>query len=284
MHDFTLSAPPKVNLFLHVTGKRADGYHLLDSLVIFPQGLTDRLRFEASDAFTLHITGPTSQAIGTNEDNLVTRAVRSMEQTFGRVFTGRITLEKNIPAGAGLGGGSSDAAACIHGICRLWSIDGRHPSLHPLLTRLGADVPVCYHMQPSRFEGIGDIISPGPIMPEAQILIVCPPVHSSTAVVFGARSGAFYKERVTLPEKFMSAKDLATFLRETRNDLYDAAETLNPAIGKARTWMEGQPGCHLARMSGSGSSVFGLFDPESPLEESIAAAKAAGWWVAACTL
>lgn len=275
MPQVEIQAFPKVNLFLHVTGKRDDGYHLLDSLVVFPTGVADVIRVEEGEGFTL--TGEFSGELQNGEDNLALRALRAFPGT----KTAAIKLEKNIPLGTGLGGGSADAAATIRALEKLFGpLDafarGR------ILLSLGADVPVCYVSAPCHFQGIGEIIRPVSALPSFYIVLAWPGVPSFTKDVFAAYQPVYKSPLSSLPA-FKTQDDLLAFLITTQNDLATAAEKTCPPIMAARMAMESQKGCALARMTGSGSCVFGLFKTEeeaSAAQHSIAA-KNPGWWVRA---
>ncbi len=276
-NSFTLRAPAKINLYLHVTGKRDDGYHLLDSLVVFAEDISDNLTFTHADEFSLTIDGPFKDVVP--EDNLVTKAVRMIETATGRIANLHIHLQKNIPAGAGLGGGSADAAAVIRGLEKFWDATLESKLRDDILLKLGADVPVCYRGIPSRFLGIGEVIHAAPPLPPLSMIVLCPDSHSATKDVFSARKNTFSK-----PAEI--SDDLRGMLNRTYNDLQDAAEQLSPAIKTAREFLQAQAPCFLARMSGSGSSVFGLF--ESPEEAEKTAVKAQksypAWFVRTCRI
>lgn len=268
----TEPAPAKINLTLHVTGQRADGYHLLDSLVVFT-GLGDRVTARPAPAPSLSVTGPFAQGIPVDDSNLVLRAARQ----FG-VTGAALTLEKNLPMASGIGGGSSDAAATLRALSRM---TGRAlPAAHAL-TGLGADVPVCLDPRPRRMRGLGEALADVPPLPPLWLVLVNPGVPLATPAVFAAlrrRDGPPMPQ--DLP-RCATAADLATFLRRQRNDLEPAARTLAPVIDTALSALKAQPGCLIARMSGSGATCFGLFpEPQSAATAARAiAATQPGWWV-----
>ena len=274
-------APAKINLSLHVTGRRADGYHLLDSLVIFADA-GDRVTAAPAARPGLSVTGPRAAGIPAGEDNLVLRAAR----LFGAPGVA-IALDKRLPAEAGLGGGSSDAAATIRALARM----GFHPedpgNFDAAVARLGADVPVCLAARPLRMEGVGERLSPAPALPPAGIVLVNPGVALATRDVFAALGGRFGAPMPhALPEGFADAAALAAWLRlETRNDLEPAALSLAPVVGDVLAALAATPGCLLARMSGSGASCFGLYADRAGAEAAAAALEAAnpGWWVRAAS-
>jgi 4-diphosphocytidyl-2-C-methyl-D-erythritol kinase len=241
-----LRAPAKINLFLHVTGRRGDGYHLLQSLAVFADDLSDTLEFTREENFSMRVIGPYAHHVP--EENLVTRAAAHFNTP-----PVHITLTKNIPAGAGLGGGSADAAAAFHGFEQLFGAVDEGKRNNALLA-LGADVPACYHARPCIFSGIGEVIEELPPLPSFTLLILWPGCHSATKDVFKAR-----EQHVTPPiavPHFKNTDDFIAFLKTTSNDLEPAAIALNPPIKQALQMLEG---AELARMSGSGSAVFGLY-------------------------
>lgn len=275
----TLSAPAKLNLYLHVTGKRGDGYHLLDSLVVFLPSLCDTTTLEKADSLLFTASGMVPED-AQGMDNLAVKAAKAVADAAGRAANVRITLHKNIPAGAGLGGGSADAAAVVRGLEELWDLSLEKNTRDRLLLSLGADVPVCYHAAPCRFEGIGEIISDVPALPSFSLLLIWPDCHSATQAVFKARAAEFITRRTEIPAAFASLDAFVQFLAQTDNDLQEAAERINPPIAKARTLLEQQAGCALARMSGSGSCVFGIFEDVARCKTAQANIEAAysSWW------
>lgn len=274
------NAPAKINLYLHVTGKREDGYHLLDSLVVFANELSDIVSVEENGESGFSMSGPFAPALA-HEDvdhNLCVRAAKLYCETLGITPDFNLHLEKNLPAGAGIGGGSADAAATIHALEEFY---GRAlPDRDKNLLSLGADVPVCYRAKPCRFLGIGDVIRDVQTPPKIFILLVWPDAHTSTKEVFGKNGGA-YQRPVTFPQTYGTAQQFLSFLRQTKNDLEEPALLLTPEISDALREISIQKNCRLARMSGSGSTVFGIFDTA---QESIAARDHIAlhhpdWWV-----
>src|SRR5262245_45855817 len=179
---FEEAALAKVNLFLHVTGRRADGYHLLDSLVVFAD-IGDVLRYQSSDALSLRVTGPFAPALAEEPDNLVLRGARALAEEAGVQPRGIITLEKRLPVASGLGGGSADAAAALRLLRRAWSVDVADATLHRIAAGLGADVPVCVDSQAARMHGIGEQLTAAPALPAAGLVLVNPGVPVATAAV-----------------------------------------------------------------------------------------------------
>jgi 4-diphosphocytidyl-2-C-methyl-D-erythritol kinase len=274
--DWTEFARAKINLHLHVVGRREDGYHLLDSLVVFA-GISDRLTVSPADQLTLSVTGPFAAGLEAEADNLVLRAARVLAAHAGIRATGTLVLEKNLPVASGIGGGSADAAAALRLLCRFWGLD---PSvLRQLAGGLGADVPVCVAGVPALMSGIGEILAPAPKLPEMGIVLVNPGAAVSTPAVFRARTGA-YSDPAHLPESgWRDTNSLVATLHATRNDLEPSARTLAPAIGDVLDVLAAIPTCLLARMSGSGATCFGLFaDPEAAQTAARTIVRD-GWWV-----
>ena len=271
------TAPAKVNLFLHVVGRRSDGYHLLDSLAVFP-AVGDALRATPAEVLSLALAGPFGGALQAEPDNLVLRAARGLAELTGVRTGARLTLVKTLPVASGIGGGSADAAAALRLLGRLWGVAPAAEALRALALRLGADVPVCLTGRPARMGGVGDVLSPAPDLPACGLVLVNPGVAVSTPDVFRARSGRF-SAPAALPSGWLDAVAMARDLAALGNDLEPPAVTLCPVIGTVLAALRAAPGCLLARMSGSGATCFGLF------ADAVAAAAAAegvrrpGWWV-----
>jgi len=281
-----VSAPAKVNLFLHVNGKRDDGYHLLDSVVVFPQGIEDRITIEDASQFTFAAVGEFQKdftaadlSSASTSGNLAVQAAYAYAKVAKVRLSCSLILEKNIPLGAGLGGGSADAAGTIRALEQFYGIPLEEGLRNGLLLKLGADVPVCYTMRSSRFQGIGEKITPVKLLP-IFIVLAWPKKMSLTKNVF-ARFGGEYKSPVAMPAAFANQNALIDFLKTQSNDLTDAAEHLAPEIKTARDLMAGQSGCLLARMTGSGACVFGLFTDHALASAAQSAIRAAqpSWWV-----
>lgn len=263
-------APAKVNLALHVTGRRADGYHLLDSLVVFAD-VGDRIDAAPSDQLSLVITGPQAAYLAVDDDNLVLRAARLIQAKSA------LTLHKVLPIASGIGGGSADAAATLRLLARVG--DQPVPGPDALLT-LGADVPVCMAGNSVRMEGVGEVITPF-AAPRVWAVLANPGVALSTPAVFRALAR---RDNPALPARlpaFNGVEDFAAFLLGQRNDLEEPAMALAPAIAECKSALARQDGCLLARMSGSGATCFGLFANEAFARTAAAKVQAAhsGWWV-----
>jgi 4-diphosphocytidyl-2-C-methyl-D-erythritol kinase len=287
----TIFAPAKINLFLHVTGRRADGYHLLDSLVVFADA-GDQITLEPADEFSLTVQGPFAGAVpafAPGEDerhaNLVVRAGRIMAQLYKRDLAVRVTLTKNLPAGAGLGGGSSDAAAMIWGLMEFWGLEQPPDGLAEVILKLGSDIPVCLPCSTALMRGTGDIVIPVPSFPEIPAVLIYPGRPCPTPAIFARFSGTF-REPITLRESFDTPRTAIEYLATLGNDLYPAARMVVPEIDNVLNTLRVQNGCLLARMSGSGSACFGLFDDHE--SAATAAAEIArdnpDWWVQAAWL
>jgi 4-diphosphocytidyl-2-C-methyl-D-erythritol kinase len=275
-------APAKVNLTLHVLGRRADGYHKIESLVGFAD-VGDALTFSPGGALALAVGGPTGPAAGDVADNLVLKAVRALAERVADLKLGRFSLSKRLPVAAGLGGGSSDAAAALRLLASANGIARDDPRLMQAAVATGADVPVCLDPRTRRMGGIGEILSDPLDLPRLPAILVNPGVAVSTRDVFAA---------LRLPPVAPAAqagRPAGTLLDEIangRNDLEAPAIELEPAIAELLAVLGRLPGCRLARMSGSGATCFGLF-------ESTRAATAAGrtlrvgypgWWVRATVI
>lgn len=262
-------APAKVNLFLHVTGKRADGYHLLDSLAVFP-AVGDVVSAAAAEGLSLEISGPFGEGLKAEADNLVLRAARALAP--GRHAA--LRLEKNLPVASGIGGGSADAAAALAALSALW---GNAADLPALALGLGADVPVCLESRPARMQGIGEILRAAPLLPEFGILLVNPGVAVATPAVFKARQGGFTPE-ADLPGAWDSVEAMVADLARCTNDLQAAAIGLQPVIGEVLAVLSALPGAKLARMSGSGATCFAIFASAAEAAAAAAALPEPGWW------
>lgn len=275
----TVPAPAKINLALHVTGRRPDGYHLLDSLVTFA-GVGDQLTLTPAVDLALGITGPEGAGLSPGSDNLVLRAAAAFDPPGPGA---RITLDKRLPVASGIGGGSADAAAALRGLAQLWCRALPDPAR---VLALGADVPVCLHGQTCRMQGVGERLSPASPLPPVWAVLANPRVPVATPAVFRALTS---RDNPPLPvclPPLPDAAALAGWLSAQRNDLQAAAVTVAPAIGATLQALATLPGALIARMSGSGATCFALF--ATPAQATAAADRlhraAPGWWVAAAPL
>jgi 4-diphosphocytidyl-2-C-methyl-D-erythritol kinase len=273
--EFSTFAPAKINLHLHVVGRRNDGYHLLDSLVVFA-GVGDRLSVSPTADLSLTVIGPFAAGLAAESDNLVLKAARCLADAAGMRATGALLLEKNRPGASGIGGGSADAAAALRLLCRLWGIA---PGLEELARTLGADVPVCLSGRASLMSGIGEVLEPAPPLPPAGLVLINPGVAVSTPSVFRARAGGFSQAARFPRVGWRDAAALAANLQNLRNDLEPAACSLAPVIEEALDVLASLPGCLLARMSGSGATCFGLFSSAEAASRAAQNIRRAEWWV-----
>jgi 4-diphosphocytidyl-2-C-methyl-D-erythritol kinase len=273
-------APAKVNLTLRVVGRRADGYHLLDSLVVFA-AIGDRLTVAPSPTLSLAVTGPFGDGLAEEPDNLVLRAARRLADAAGIAARGAITLTKNLPIASGIGGGSSDAAAVLRLLARFWGVPLPEAALHRLALGLGADVPVCLARRPARMGGIGEVLAPVPPLPPLGLVLVNPGVACPTAAIFRARAaaGTGFSPADAMPDAgFGTTESLAAALAASGNDLEAPAVAVAPVIATALAALRDQPGCLLARMSGSGATCFGLFPDAGAAARAAQALQGRGWW------
>ncbi len=274
----------KVNLYLEITGRRPDGYHELDSLVVFV-GLADLLELRPSDRLELHCSGPFAGSLPPTEDNLVMRAARALAAQAGTAPAARIDLNKQIPAAAGIGGGSADAAAALEGLAALWGLRPSPEEMHDIAVGLGADVPVCLYGRPALVRGLGEVVERAPPLPGAWLVLVNPGRPLSTQEVFRARTGAFSP----VVAWTMVARDIEEFvecLADRANDLEAAALGLVPEIGKVLDRLDAAPGALLSRMSGSGATCYGLFATAGEARAAAAAisAEQPNWWAKAAPM
>jgi 4-diphosphocytidyl-2-C-methyl-D-erythritol kinase len=276
-------APAKINLDLCITGRRPGGYHELDSLVVFAPP-ADRLTFAPADRLLLELGGPFAKALADEPDNLALRAACLLAEHAGRPAAARMTLDKNLPVAAGLGGGSGDAAAALRGLNRLWRLGLGPGELRSLGLGLGADLPVCLAGRPARMRGIGERLDWIEDLPALPLLLVNPNRPLSTAAVFKGLGGL----PPPVPELGPPPRErpkLLAWLRARANHLEAPARRLEPAIDAVLEALAAQPGCELARMSGSGATCFGLFTDRPSLEAAADRLRRArpGWWIA-CSL
>lgn len=274
-----LDAPAKVNLYLHVVGRRSDGFHLLDTLMVFTE-IGDRIEVEASDDLALDVDGPFADRLPKDASgNLVMKAARALAEAAGIPAKARIRLTKNLPVSAGLGSGSSDAAATLKALSRLWQIPEDAVDLPAIALSLGADVPACLVADSVFVGGIGELLTPSPRLPGVDILMVNPGIQLATESVFGARRGGFSPE-ARFEEAPRTTRELAELLEDRTNDLAIPAATLLPLVTEILREIETAPGCRLARMSGSGATCFGLFDDAETAERASETLRDRGWWCA----
>jgi len=280
----TENAPAKINLYLHVVGRRPNGWHELDSLTMFAD-VGDRVTIEPGPTGagpSLIVTGPFANALTGDDptDNLVIRAARLFAEIRGGGIDVRITLEKNLPVASGIGGGSADAAATLRALARLGGHAVDDPATFAASAKLGADVPVCLASRAMYFGGIGEILDPAPALPHLDAILVNPGVPVATPAVFKVRSGPFSNvDRLDGPPA--DARAFARALTSRRNDLTPPAILVAPIIEETLAQIAATPDCLLSRLSGSGATCFGLYPNRETAENGarlIAKAKPE-WWV-----
>lgn len=288
MTSLKAMAAAKVNLFLHVGPAKPNGRHDLDSLVVFSDDqLCDYLEAEPAEALTLELSGPFAQEAGALDDNLVLRAARALQAASGTGNGAGLKLKKQLPVAAGIGGGSSDAAATLRLLTNIWKIDPAHAAA--VAPCLGGDVPVALAGAASLMRGEGERVSPVHLPPRIPALLVNPGVACPTGPVFrafdAAGGGAGFAEVDPFPD-FAGRVHLAEWLGAQRNDLEAPAIAQVAEIGEVLTFLRAQRGVQLARMSGSGATCFALFDAISFAEMAhvILKTEKPEWWSAPCRL
>lgn len=286
--EFREFAPAKVNLTLHVLGRRADGYHEIESLVVFAD-VGDRLTFIPGDRLALDVSGAGAEASGAIGDNLILKAARELAARFDRVLAGRFILDKQLPVAAGLGGGSSDAAAALRLLAEHNGISADDARLHAAARATGADVPVCLDPKARMMRGIGEILSDPIALPELPAVLVNPGVAVPTKDVFAALAAPALTSPAP-PDDFIAtdadAASLVSVLAARRNDLETPAIKLQPIVADVLRTLQASPGCLLARMSGSGATCFALFGSVAAAKDVAQRMQARhpGWWVRAASL
>lgn len=276
-------APAKLNLYLHVTGRRADGFHLLDSLVAFAS-VGDEIEVAPAKQLSLRIDGPfAGELAGDPRDNLVWRAALLLAGRLGRSADVAIRLTKNLPVASGIGGGSSDAAACLKALAALWRCDDG-ALLIAIAAQLGSDVPVCLAARPAWLGNIGDQVEAAGTLPRCFVVLANPRIALPTVSVYRAFKGPF-----SPASRFPLTADPVSFARnlaERNSDLTGTAIGLVPAIGVVLKRLARLDGVLLPRMSGSGATCFALFATEQAAQEAARELRAEqpGWWVAVAEL
>lgn len=275
-------APAKINLALHITGRRADGFHTLESLVMFTQ-FGDRVEAQAAQADGFAIDGPFGKGLCAEGGNLVIRARDAIRNAVARqdLPPVAISLEKHLPIASGIGGGSSDAAATLKALNRLWRCGLTPDALARIGTRLGADVPMCLHAAPLVARGIGEIIEPVRDFPEMHLVLVNAGVEVSTPAVFSALKRRQNPLLPPLPSR-LDFNSLCNWLAAARNDLEAPAMAIAPAIADSLAALRATQAV-LARMSGSGATCFGLYETQAQAQSAVAAIRRSqpGWFVVA---
>ncbi len=278
------SAPAKINLTLHVTGQRTDGYHLLDSLVAFA-GVYDEITATAAPRLRLSVSGPFSHGVPTDDANIVMRAAVALQRARGVELGATITLDKNLPHAAGIGSGSSDAALTLAMLANLWNVEPLAPNA-PEVLALGADVPVCLHApDPIRMTGIGETLIPCPSLPDCAIVLVNPQVPVPTAGIFDGLATKRNPSMDVVPNG-LTYDGLCAWLQKQRNDLMAPALSVAPQISDAILALRRMPLVGHAGMSGSGATCYGIVRNMADARQVARAIQVAnmGWWVAPAPL
>ncbi|MFD1703812.1 4-(cytidine 5'-diphospho)-2-C-methyl-D-erythritol kinase [Methylopila henanensis] len=273
-------APAKVNLTLHVRGRRADGYHELDSLVAFAGCAADLVTLVPGPGLSLAVSGPFGDAAGPDEDNLVIRAARAAAERVEGLVLGAFTLVKRVPVAAGLGGGSADAAAALRLLAQANSLSPDDPRLVDAAAAAGSDVPACLRSRAARMEGRGERLTAVALAPQPAVLMN-PLRPVGTAEVFRALGLAPGETFVAPGPAGPAPGDPEAEIARGRNDLEAPAVRIAPEIGAGLVLLASQHGCRGVRMSGSGATVFGLFSTAQEARRAARAlgAAAPGWWV-----
>ncbi|ETR76800.1 4-diphosphocytidyl-2C-methyl-D-erythritol kinase [Afipia sp. P52-10] len=292
MSELKDRARAKVNLTLHVLGRRADGYHDLESLVAFAD-CADGLTLQPGSAFALQVTGPRADACGDLTDNLVAKAARALTERVPQARSGTFLLDKHLPAAAGIGGGSADAAAALRLLARANALAAGDPRLVAAAQAVGADVPVCLLSSGCMMRGAGERVTPMRL-PRFPCVLVNPGVPVPTKDVFtaiGLKAGESYTPPgkpadVAWPVASATADTWLAAIGAGRNDLEPVAVKIQPVIADVLSLLRQSNGCTLARMSGSGATCFGLFADDASAAAAVAAlrTKHPHWWVEASAL
>lgn len=290
MKTITQFAPAKINLTLHITGRREDGYHLLESFVAFAD-VGDEVTVNSQIGFDISVTGPYANLLRHEEENIALEAAKAFVSGFSNRLPGvHVDLVKNLPIAAGMGGGSSDAAAVVRALAYLVDESVSKTAADQIAAGLGADVTVCLDPEAAFMSGIGNIVTPLPKLPEVHAVLVNPNIKMLTGAVFAALAvpGAIRRDEVGLkPEHpFSDVQDLAEFVGSCRNDLEPPAIRMCHEISDVKDALFAQEGCLLTRMTGSGATCFGLFKEECMAHDAATAItqRAPKWWVRSCQL
>ena len=283
----TQKANAKINLYLHVTGKLENGFHTLDSLVVFAD-VGDNITVKQtpdSNELTLKVSGPFGSDVPTDDSNLVIKAAKLLRDTHNIGMGAEILLEKNLPVSSGIGGGSADAAAVVRALSVLWNLNEPQLDSKTLGQKLGADVPVCFNGKNVFMSGVGEILTPAPKLPDCWLVLANPGGAVSTPDVFKNRVSEF-----SIPARFdetpKDAARLAEIIADRNNDLFTSALGIQPEIGGVIDALQGLDGALLARMSGSGATCFGIFASE---KDALAGAgrlsqSNPSWWISAAKM
>lgn len=272
-------APAKINLFLHVIGRRCDGFHLLDSLIVFAD-YGDYLEISQSEEIELAVHGPFSRDLPNNENNLVFRAAHLLVEAFDIKAGVTIRLKKNLPVASGIGGGSADAAACLTLLRDFWNINCDDEAITRIASRLGSDVPACLAGSAIRMENVGNSVQTVSGVPRFWAILVNPGVKLLTSEVFG-NFGRDYKEETSISSYHYSFSNFIDYLSSLNNDLEHVACALQPSIRDVLESLTRLEGCVLARMSGSGATCFGIFSDLNAAKTGVEllSGQNRNWWI-----
>ena len=287
-------APAKINLTLEIRGRRSDGYHELESLVAFAR-VGDRLCLVPGETLALDLRGPLAAALCGASDNLVLKAVRELAARIEGLTLGRFELWKRLPVAAGIGGGSSDAAAALRLMARVNALGPDDPRLGEAACATGADVPVCMRARARLVRGIGEDLSDPLDLPKLSAVLVNPAIALATKNVFAAFSSRPRSTtRDAMPDRPAldaaaiprTRGELVAQMRLRNNDLEQAAISLAPVVAEVLAELRALPACELARMSGSGATCFAIFRTARAALAAARALRAAQprWWVCATVL
>jgi len=281
----TFLAPIKLNLYLHITGRRDSGYHEVDTLIAFTD-YGDAVRVEPADQLEMAVEGPFAADLPEiPTDNLVLQALQRMRKEFDIEAGARVTLLKKIPVAAGVGGGSSDAATAMSAAAKLWKLPKSSlPAMMKIGAKVGADIPACMVRKPCFASGYGQILEEAPPMATMGVLLVNPGIKVSTPAVFERRRHGFSPFMADPDAAIRNAASLIDFLKLRENDLTDAALSLCPPIQDILWAFEEIKDCRLARMSGSGATCFGLFDTVEAAQAALDRFDNPNWWARAAKL
>jgi len=278
-------APAKINLNLHVLGRMANGYHALESLVVFAE-FGDGLAVREAPSLTLAMNGEFADAAGGGQENLVLKAARALQQRAGLTRGAAFTLSKHIPVGAGLGGGSADAAAALRALNQLWELNWPREALHPIARELGADVAMCLASTPAIARGVGDELAPLGPLPPCHVVLVHPRVLLLTEDVYRninynllSNNNNDNLNYHTIQNSFA---EMVSLLQQTRNDLQPAAIAVSASVAEVLLALETVlPAPSIVRMTGSGACCFGLYAEAADADKASRALKSAypDWWV-----
>lgn len=289
LHEF---APAKVNLSLQIKGRRLDGYHELVSLVAFATVGDQLSACKTSSGLNLDVVGANRLALKDEvpsiEDNILIQAARALQREVGSDQGADLSLEKNLPVAAGVGGGSADAAAALRLLCSLWDLTIAPKQLAKIALRLGADVPVCLAGHAAVMSGIGEVLSPKVSLPPLPCVLINPRVSVPTGKVFTKLKAPLLAQEdpIICPTDFGSLDNLCRWLEDHPNDLEKPAREIEPIISDVLSLLSRVGAPRLTRMSGSGATCFGLYKTQEKADQAAAAMKVQqpNWWIESCQL